>query len=241
MLIEFDNAGRRFRGRWAVRGLSLRIDPGRVVAVLGANGAGKTTLLRLLAGWLPLSDGAIRFDGSPLRPTAARLRRQAMLLDDAPHREAFPIRLIAQQIKDYAADRPGIEDEVADWFDTLDITKVYYNPVRSMSKGECYKTAMVGLFVVNPDVWLLDEPFSAGLDANGLQTLETQIRDHAAAGGTVIFSSQWPDHARRLADRALVLHEGNLAWDAPPDRPVPPSQLDSCNGPLRAVLQGLGT
>jgi len=240
MLIELDNAGRRFNGHWAVRELTLRIDPGELVAVLGANGAGKSTLLRLLAGWLPLSYGAIRFDGSPLRPTATRLRRRVMLLDDAPQREAFPVKLISQQIKDYAADRHGIEDEVADWFDALDVTKVYPSPVRSMSKGECYKMAMIGLFVIKPDVWLLDEPFSAGLDANGLNILETQIRGHAAAGGTVIFSSQWPDHARRLGERAWVLHEGSLVWDAAPTCPVPQSQLEACDGPLRAVLQDLG-
>jgi len=61
-----------------------------------------------------------------------------MLLDDAPRRETDPARLVGQLIKDYAADRPGIKDEVADWFDSLDVTKVYRQPVRGMSKGGCY-------------------------------------------------------------------------------------------------------
>lgn len=240
MLIEFDKAGRRFNGHWALRDLTLQIDPGSVVAVLGANGAGKSTLLRLLAGWLPLSEGAIRCDGSPMRPTSARLRRRVMLLDDALNQQGIPSKTLGQQITDYAADRPGIEDEVADWFDRLDVTKVYDQTVTGASKGQWFKMIMTGLFVIAPEVWLLDEPFSAGLDADGLQILESQIRDHAIAGGTVVFTSQWPDHARRLGDRALVLHEGLLAWDASPSTIVPKPQLQSADGPLRAVLQGLG-
>jgi ABC-type multidrug transport system ATPase subunit len=239
MLVEIFRAGREFDGHWAVRGLSTNLQPGSVVAVLGANGAGKTTLLRLLAGWLPLSEGAIQFDGSPLRHTATRLRRRVMLLDDVVRRNSLPLDVIGRQIKDYGADRPGIEDEVANWFDALDVTRVYQNYAGSLSKGQWYKMTMGGLFVINPEVWLLDEPFSAGLDASGLQTLESQIRARRESGGIVVVSSQWPEHARRLADRALVLHEGRLVWEADPSEKVPAEYLKTADGPLRAVLQGL--
>jgi ABC-type multidrug transport system ATPase subunit len=240
MLLEFDQVGRQFNGRWAIRDLSARVDGGTMVAILGANGAGKSTLLRLLAGWMPLSHGRIHLDGMPLRPTATRLRRRLMLLGDPPKSERAVRSKIGQLIKDYDAYRPGIEDEVADWFDALDITKVYHNSPANLSKGQSYKMAMVELFVVDPQVWLLDEPFSAGLDANGLQALESQMRRHVQSGGTVIFSSQWPEHARRLADRVLVLHDGNLVWDAAPTKPVPATMLQTVDDSLRAVLQGLG-
>lgn len=239
MLIEICHAGREFDGQWAVRDLSTNLHPGSVVAVLGANGVGKTTLLRLLAGWLPLSEGVIRFDGSPLRHTATRLRRRVMLLDDAVRRNTSPVELLSRQISDFGADREGIEDEVANWFDALDITKVYQKQSGSLSKGQWYKIMLVGLFVICPEVWLLDEPFSAGLDANGIQTLETQIRACRDSGGIVVLSSQWPDHARRLADRAIVLHEGRLVWEAEPSKQVPAHCLDTADAPLRAVLQGL--
>ncbi|HUG71194.1 MAG TPA: ATP-binding cassette domain-containing protein [Pirellulaceae bacterium] len=241
VVLELKAVGRRFEAKWAVRGLSVNIAPGTVVAVLGANGAGKSTLLRLLAGWLPLSAGRILFDDSPLRPTATRLRRRAMLLEDAVQGRVHPVDLLGQRIKDYRADRSGIEDEVAKWFDTLDITSVYRNEAKGLSKGQCYKMILVGLFVIDPDLWLLDEPFSVGLDASGLQQLETQIRRHADAGGTVVFSSQWPDHAKRLADRAIVLHEGELRWDALPSASVPAKQVEQADDALRAVLRGLGS
>jgi ABC-type uncharacterized transport system ATPase subunit len=130
---------------------------------------------------------------------------------------------------------------VADWFDALEVTKAYRNNVEGLSKGQWYKMLLVGLFVIRPELWLLDEPFSAGLDAAGLQTLETQVRAHRDSGGIVLFSSQWPDHARRLADRAVVLHEGRCVWDAEPSRPVPAQYLDTANASLRAVFQGLSS
>src|SRR5687767_7976288 len=100
MVLEIQNAGRAFDGKWAIHQLTTRIGPGSIVAILGANGAGKSTLLRLLAGWIPLTEGAIRLDGSPLRPTATSLRRRAMLLDDTVRRDSIPAKMIGQQIQD---------------------------------------------------------------------------------------------------------------------------------------------
>jgi ABC-type multidrug transport system ATPase subunit len=240
VFVELDKVGRKFNGVWAIHNLSARIEPGSVIAVLGANGAGKSTLLRLLGGWLPLSEGAIRFDGSPLRPTAIHLRRRVMLLDESTKSQACPIDVLAQAIKDYRAERSGIEDEVARWFDELDVTKVYSNRENALSKGQKYKMLMTGLFVIKPPIWLLDEPFSSGLDAHGLKTLEEQVRIHSADGGTVIFSSQWPEHARRMASRALVLDDGKLVWDAPPTHELPRELLNTVSGAVRSVLQELG-
>lgn len=239
--IHFQNTGRNFRGKWALRGVQATLAPGTICSVLGANGAGKSTLLRLLAGWLPVSEGRIQFDQSPMRPTAIHLRRQVMLLDDASgptKREAgASVQDLCDTIHNYQVDRPGIEEEVADWFDKLEVISVYKARPGEMSKGQAYKIAMIGLFVTAPHVWLLDEPFSAGLDASGLRILEEQMAQHAAGGGIVIFSSQWPEHARRLANWALVLHEGSLAWSAAPD--ALPTVADTPPA-LQAVLQGLG-
>jgi len=242
LLIELQQAGRIFAGTWGVRDLTERLDSGKVYALLGANGAGKSTLLRLIAGWLPLSHGRILLDEGPMRPTATHLRRKVFLLDElsAKPRQGptRPLQELCRSIEDYQADHPQVEDEVAEWFERLDVVSVCKRDSQSMSKGQAYKIAMIGLFVIRPPVWLLDEPFSAGLDAAGLQTLETEIRTHANQGGIVIFSSQWPEHARRLADWALVLDEGRLAWSAPPKQL--PTLTDQTSPSLRAVLQGLG-
>ena len=239
--IHLQNTGRNFRGKWALRGVNATVSEGTICSVLGANGAGKSTLLRLLAGWLPVSEGRVLFDQSPMRPTAIHLRRKAMLLDDASgptkRENGASVQDLCDTINNYQVDRPGIEEEVADWFDKLEVISVYQASPGEMSKGQAYKIAMIGLFVTAPHVWLLDEPFSAGLDASGLRILEEQMAQHAARGGIVFFSSQWPEHARRLADWALVLHEGDLAWSAAPDAIPTVAETPPA---LQAVLQGLG-
>ncbi|MEW4454458.1 ATP-binding cassette domain-containing protein [Bremerella sp. JC817] len=242
--IQFQDTGRIFAGAWALRQVNASLLPGSVYAVLGANGAGKSTLLRLVAGWLPASEGRIYLGPSPMRPTAIHLRRKVMLLDDTSgDRQATlssPVDDLCQLVRDYHADRPGIEDEIANWFERLRLVPVSRSKRGEMSKGQAYKITMVGLFAIAPPIWLLDEPFSAGLDAEGLQILEKQIREHAHRGGTVIFSSQWPEHARRLADGALVLHEGNLVWSGVPDEKPNDELTDTAAPALQAVLQGLG-
>lgn len=244
MLIELQRAGRAFAGNWAVSELSETFRAGNAYAILGANGAGKSTLLRLLAGWLPLTAGRILFDGAPMRPTAIHLRRRVLLLDESStgsrQRPVEPLQELCRAIDDYHADREGIEDEVAEWFERLGVVSVYRANANQMSKGQAYKIAMIGLFIIAPPVWLLDEPFSAGLDADGLQVLEGEICSHVKRGGLVVFSSQWPDHARRLANRAIVLDEGCLAWSAPPDEIPPSTIIDEASASLRAVLRGLG-
>jgi ABC-type multidrug transport system ATPase subunit len=244
VLIELDNVSRRFSHVWALRDVSARFESGKIYAVLGANGAGKSTLLSLLAGWMPATSGKILIDGSPLRPTSPRLRRQILLLDEVKTKSSKtmerPLRELTRTISDYQADRPGLESSVSDWCERLEIVSVATKPAASFSKGQAYKLAMVGLFVIGPPVWLLDEPFSAGLDAAGLFTLEEQVRAQAERGGIVIFSSQWPEHAKRLADQAIVLHEGRIAWAAPPNSEPDDSLLRESPESLLAVLRGLG-
>ncbi|WP_158545526.1 ABC transporter ATP-binding protein [Bremerella cremea] len=242
--ISLVNAGRVFSGKWALRGIEATLKPGQVYAVLGANGAGKSTLLRLMAGWLPLSEGRILFDQSPMRPTATHLRRKVMLLEEHTvsrnGARSKPTETLCSTINDYQADRPNLEQDIADWYERLEVTSVYNKDERSMSKGQAYKIKLIGLFVVAPPVWLLDEPFSAGLDADGLKVLEEQMLAHARRGGIVAFTSQWPEHARRLANWTVVLDDGRLAWCAPPQEA--PSKEARANGAssLEAVLQGLG-
>lgn len=239
MNIQLENVGRCFGDQWAVRNVGTEIPAGTMTAVLGANGAGKSTLLRLIAGWLPVATGRVTVGDRLVKPTRLIARRQVMLVDDPPRGDRNVVESIGTVITDYEVDRPEIESEVADWFSRLDLIGVFSKTASSVSKGQGYKVLLTGLFVVRPHVWLLDEPFSCGLDAGGLLILEDEMKSHVASGGIVIFSTQWPEHAKRLADRCLVMHQGNLVRDADVDEPVDPESLQQGDDSLRAVLMGL--
>lgn len=244
MTLQLCGVGRNFHNvntgsAWALRDVSFELNNGTVAAVLGANGAGKSTLLHLIAGWLPAATGRISIDGHTLRTSSVSVRRRLMLLDDVKVSGSID-GVICQAIDDYKVDRPGIENEVAEWFERLGLVGSYGKSLSSLSKGQGYKTLMICLFAIRPHLWLLDEPFSAGLDANGLAVLEAEIRQHAKRGGMVLFSSQWPEHANRLADQALVLHEGRLVHQQPISEQIATETVDSAPQELRAVLSGLG-
>lgn len=246
MKIRFDNASRSYAGVWVFRGVSATIEPGSIVGVLGANGAGKTTILKLLAGWMPLTEGKIFFEESPMRPTATSLRRKVMLLEDKPKYEQSSQSILTRLIsvlEDYKKDgEQDIDLVVANWFDRVDLTKVYGKSSKELSKGQEYRARMVELFTVSPKVWLLDEPFSAGLDAAGLRLLEDEIRAHASRGGTIFFTTQWPEHAKRLATHAMVIHDSELVHFRPTSDPTAHSLLEEARHKpaLHAILEGLG-
>jgi ABC-2 type transport system ATP-binding protein len=243
-MILIQSASKQYHQTIAIDRVSVSLASGKSYALLGANGAGKSTLLQLIAGWLPLTSGRIAFDESPMRPAAIHVRKRCYLLDtDGLLRirsDRKPLLDIFQDLEDYGVTKDSLDAEIAMWFNKLEITSLYWQPVRAMSKGQAYKFGMVSLFVLNRDLWLLDEPFSPGLDAAGLEILESQMKQHATAGGTVIFTSQWPEHAKRLADHAIVLDAGKLVWSAPPQQQVAPNLLQSANDGLAAVLRGLG-
>ncbi|MEZ6118799.1 MAG: ATP-binding cassette domain-containing protein [Pirellulaceae bacterium] len=142
------------------------------------------------------------------------------------------VRLIAGWI-------PEVEAEVADWFERFDLTRLYRQEASQLSKGQRYKLALTCLFVTRPQIWLLDEPFSAGLDAAGLATLETELTAHARNGGLVLFTSQWPRHANRLATDAVVLHHGRIECHKRMEDQTPVTVPPDCDVSLAAVLNGL--
>ena len=229
---------RTFDACEAVTEVNTCIAPG-ITAILGANGAGKSTFMRLLAGWIPTSSGRITLGGERLTPAKEKLRRSLMLLDEPRAGEAKILSAIGQVVDAYQIDRPGIEGEVADWVERFQLLGTYHKSTRSVSKCQHYKSELICLFIVNPMIWMLDEPFSCGLDASGLQILEDQMLAHRASGGTIIFSTQWPKHAQRLADQILVFDEGRLALDKKAKEPIDSQLMAEASTSLVAVLSGL--
>ena len=212
-MLQLNQVCRNFATDIAVSNVSATFFPSSVTALLGANGAGKSTLLKLMAGWLPAAAGRISFEGRQVKPARSNARRNLMLIEGGGTSTATAGPSIIETIEDYQCDYPTIADDAAAWFERLNLVGCHAKNLGALSKGQSYKLAMIGLFLVRPQVWLFDEPFSCGLDANGLEVLREQIKIHAESGGTVILSTQWPAQAVGLADRFAILHQGELVYD----------------------------
>ena len=175
MELIVDRVWRNFGSMLAVGDVSTVFRHSTITTVLGANGAGKSTLLKLLAGHLPVAAGRITLDEALVSPRRISMRRQLMLVEPLRENIRRCIDPILQTIDDYKLDRKSLAQETADWFERFNLVGIYRQQMNGLSKGQRYKIALVCLFLARPKVWILDEPFSCGLDANGLSVLQEEL------------------------------------------------------------------
>ncbi|MBI2929201.1 MAG: ABC transporter ATP-binding protein [Verrucomicrobia bacterium] len=217
MKIELSRLTKKFGKTRALDGVDVRIEPGQIVALLGPNGAGKTTLLRCLAGIAAPDEGDALLDSQPLRRDRLDLRRRIMFLPDFPlvyeHWDA--IRHTGMMLRLYDSEPDGAEDRLVELLREFDLLPLARKPFAFLSRGQRYKAALVALLTVDPEVWLLDEPFASGMDPLGINASKQHARAAAARGRTVLYSTQILDLAERFSDRVCVIHRGQVrAFDS---------------------------
>jgi tungstate transport system ATP-binding protein len=211
-ILELKNIVVRHGETIALRVPSLGVAQGEVLAVIGPNGAGKSTLLRVMGLLERPAEGEVYFRGRAVADadTLALRRRMASVFQE-------PL-LLAATVYDNATlglrlrgfDRRAIERRVAPWLERLGITHLVKRPARSLSGGEAQRTSLARALALDPELLLLDEPFSA-LDPptrDGLiLDLEKILRD---TGITTVFVTHDRDEAGMLGERIAVLIGGGL-------------------------------
>jgi ABC-type multidrug transport system ATPase subunit len=217
MKIEFRAVSKKFGGARALDRASFEILPGQLVAVLGANGAGKTTLLRTMSGIVAPDSGLVQLNDQPFHRDRLDLRKKLAFLPDIPvvFWEMSTLRHMGMMLRLYEADRPGIEERALELLRDYDLLPLADAPLNSLSRGQLYKAALAALIAVSPELWLLDEPFSSGMDPHGIAMLKKHIREATAKGSTVIYSTQILEIAERFSDKVCILHKGEVrAYDS---------------------------
>ena len=175
-------------GRTLFSGLSFAVSPGEALRIAGANGSGKTSLLRILCGLLPPSGGEIRWHGAPILDLREEYSTRLVYLGHAP---AVKDDLTAAENLSISCALAGIptnEEAVREALARFGLS-AKEQPVRRLSQGQRRRAALARLALSEArPLWLLDEPFSA-LDAEGVSILVTFIKDHAARGGALVFTT----------------------------------------------------
>jgi ABC-type multidrug transport system ATPase subunit len=213
MQITITNLSKRFGRVVALDDVSLSAAEGQIVAVLGSNGAGKTTLLRALAGIVAPAEGEIRYDGQLFRRDRLDLRRRFCFLPDFPEVFGYMtvLRHLGMVVRLYETDQKGIEERILSLLKEFDILPLVESPLGTLSRGQLYKAALVGLLTVDPEVWLLDEPFASGMDPPGIAAFRRHARAAAARGRTIIYTTQIVELAEQFSNHICVLEDGKLA------------------------------
>ncbi len=195
-----------------LRELSLDVAAGEAVAIFGPNGAGKSTLLRLCATLMTPTAGTLRLFGGPADSRAARRRiglvgHQSFLYPDLTAREnlCFYARMHGRE------DGGRVADE---WLARVALSEAADRPVRLFSRGMEQRLALARGLLHEPDLILLDEPWS-GLDAAAADWLDGLLVEQRRRGRTILASTHDFQRGLAVADRAVILHRGRVAWDNP--------------------------
>ena len=239
MRIRLEDVSKKYGATRALDRLSMEFEPGRIIALLGANGAGKTTLLRCLSTLAVPDKGRIFFEGEALRRDNMELRRKFLFLPDFPvlYGNMTPLRHIAMLLRLYEKDRLDLDERVTGTLERLDLLPLIDKPIWNLSRGQIYKVALAGMFVLDPELWLFDEPFASGIDPGGIVYLKKQFREAAARGRTVIYSTQLLDIAESFSDQVCVLEKGVVQLFATVDEVK--RMADKDRGALEQVFQQL--
>ena len=195
-VLSLDNVSKSFAGKPAVKDVSLSINQGEIIGFLGPNGAGKTTSLRMALGLIKPDMGAVNLFGRP--PGPHNFGRIGFL----PEERGLYKKQTAREAIAHMGQLNGMKRKAA--FARADEMLIKYGleearrkKNKDMSKGMAQKVQLLAAIVHNPELYILDEPFS-GLDPVNQYVLEGIVREIAAKGHTIIFSTHVMEHAERI-------------------------------------------
>jgi branched-chain amino acid transport system ATP-binding protein len=216
MLLEVEDINVHYGKIAALKGVSIEVDEGEIVTLIGANGAGKTTTLKTISGLRPLTSGSIRFKGKDISKVAGH-KRVILGIGQSPEgRGIFPGMTVMENLMMGAYARKDNVDkelkEVFELFPRLAERKTQFGG--TMSGGEQQMLTIGRALMTNPAVLLLDEP-SMGLAPLLIKQIFEIIQAINARGTTVLLVEQNAQQALQIAHRAYVLETGQVVKSAP--------------------------
>ena len=210
-MLKIEHLTKTFGDYAAVNDLSLRIAPGEIYGFIGHNGAGKTTTLRSVAGIQQFDRGEIFIDGHSVRTEPLECKRVLAYIPDNPDLYDFMtgiqyLNFIADIFDVSAEDRAG---RIRSRADTFELTESLAQPISAYSHGMKQKLALIGAWLHEPKLILMDEPF-VGLDPKASHILKEMMREHCDAGGAIFFSTHVLEVAEKLCDKVAIIRRGQL-------------------------------
>jgi len=207
-VLAIDGLVKRFGTATALRDVTFEVRPGELFGFVGGNGAGKTTTMRIVLGVLEPDAGSVSWQGSPV--DAAMRRRIGYLPEE---RGLYPKMRVTEQLV-YLARLHGVRRGEAiaaaeRWTDRLGLAPRRGEEVQKLSLGNQQRVQLCAALVHAPDLLVLDEPFS-GLDPTAVDTMSDVLREQAATGTPVIFSSHQLELVERLCDRVGIISAGRM-------------------------------
>ncbi|WP_456477071.1 ABC transporter ATP-binding protein [Oceanithermus sp.] len=211
MIAVFENARKRLGPVQALRGVSLEVREGELLALLGPNGAGKTTLVSLLVGLRAPDAGRVRLAGRDPRDPAAR-----RALGVTPQGTGFPPTLRVREVVELVRAHYPNPLPTAEVLARFGLEGLASRNVQALSGGQARRLAVALAFAGNPRLAVLDEP-TTGLDVESRRSLWREIQRFKQGGGTVLLTTHYLEEAESLATRVVVLNRGRVVAEGAPE------------------------
>ena len=213
-MLELRRVTKRFLGIVAVDGVSFTARAGEITGYLGPNGSGKSTTMKMITGLMEITSGEILFDGGRIQLDLIAYKQRIGYVPEEPHLYAH---LTGLEYLTMVGQLRGLPAKpTADRIDALlrlfSLHSDRHVPISSYSKGMRQKVLLTAALLHNPDLILLDEPFS-GLDVTTVLVLRSLVQELAARGKVVLFSSHEIEMVERVCSHVVILHRGKVVAD----------------------------
>jgi ABC-2 type transport system ATP-binding protein len=213
-MLELRNVSKHFSGIPAVDNVSFCARPGEVTGYLGPNGSGKTTTLKMITGLIEMTFGHILFEGKPIQDDLIVYKRSMGYVPEEPylytHLSGAEYLTMVSQLRNLPQRESS--EQIDGLLRLLSLHDNRHASISGYSKGMRQKILIAAALLHNPNLVLLDEPFS-GLDVGSALVLRSLIQELAARGKVVLFSSHELDTVERVCTRVVILHRGKLVAD----------------------------
>ena len=219
-MISIQNVSKSFgKNSKVVDSLTWEVKDGSITGFIGPNGAGKTTTLKMITGILRPDTGSISINGIDILQNPIEAKRQFAFVPDSPdyYLSAKGIEYLNFMADIYGVSEADRKNFIDDYAVRFEIADKLGNKIGSYSHGMRQKIMVLGALIRNPSVWILDEPLT-GLDPKAAFTLKELMKEHAAAGNSVLFSTHVLEVAEKLCDQIAILVHGQKIYDGTLDR-----------------------
>ena len=216
MMIEIEHLSKTFGPITAVDGVSFKVDKGEVLGFLGPNGAGKSTTMKMIAGFLPPTEGTAKVAGFEVRKRPIEVKRRiGYLPEGAPMWPDMTPRAFLEfiaRIRGFKGDEAGKRIETA--IVKTQLKRVLDQPIDTLSKGFKRRVGLAQALLHDPEVLILDEP-TDGLDPNQKYEVRELIRGMAETKAIVI-STHILEEVEAVCNRAIIIANGRIVADETP-------------------------
>lgn len=207
MKLEVKELKKSFGETEVLHGVSFSVESGSALGLLGRNGAGKTTTIRILMDVFKSNHGTITMDGKPFTPKEYQI---GYLPEE---RGLYPKKMVGEQLV-YLAVLRGLsvkraKEQTKKWLARMGVSEYENRKLETLSKGNQQKVQLAQTLLCDPDIVILDEPFS-GLDPVNAQILKDVIKEQIQAGKLVIFSSHQMSYVEEFCDEIAILNHGDV-------------------------------